>query len=225
MAVKNAIGIIKARLEELKIKEQLPPDIPFDELCRLAHRNQVNLSATGFYKTPGLSFDWNTGQGAPFHYFSYAMAVSEVMIDTLTGQHRILRTDILQDVGDSINESIDRGQVEGGFIQGMGWCTTEEIKWDKKGRLMTCSPDTYKIPTIKDIPPDFRLELLPNVPNQGTIHRSKAVGEPPFMLGLSVWLAIRDAVSATKDPREDPDLSLPATSEAILLAVERMKEG
>lgn len=225
MAVKNAIDIIKSRLNEMSAKENIPSETPFDELCRLAHLNRVSLSAAGFYKTPGIYFDRETGQGEPFYYFSYGMAVSEVMIDTLTGRHTLLRSDIVQDVGDSLNTAIDRGQVEGGFIQGVGWCTTEEIKWDKTGRLQTYSPDTYKIPTINDIPADFRIELLPNVPNPGTIRRSKAVGEPPFMLGLSVWLAIRDAVSAAGNHRSDPDISIPATNEEILLATENLKVG
>ncbi len=219
MAVKNAIDTIKSRLAELARKEDIPADTPFEELCRLAHLNRVSLSATGFYKTPGIYFDRETGQGNPFHYFAYGMAVSEVMIDTLTGSHSLLRSDILQDVGDSINASLDRGQVEGGFIQGVGWCTTEEIKWDSRGNLLTHSPDTYKIPTINDIPADFRIELLPNVPNDGTIRRSKAVGEPPFMLGISVWLAIKDAISAAGNHLSEPALKIPATHEDILLAV------
>jgi xanthine dehydrogenase molybdopterin-binding subunit B len=150
------------------------------------------------------------------------MAVSEVMIDLLTGAHQLLRTDILHDVGDSINEGIDIGQIEGGFIQGMGWCTTEEIKWDHDGNLLTHSPDTYKIPTISDIPKDFRVALLKDVPNPSTIRRSKAVGEPPFMLGLSVWLAIKDAISAAAGHTAEPDFSLPATGEVILNAVEKL---
>ena len=137
----------------------------------------------------------------------------------------LFRSDILHDVGESINEGIDKGQVEGGFIQGVGWCTTEEIKWDKKGNLLTHSPDTYKIPTINDIPKDFRVEFLQDVPNHGAIRRSKAVGEPPFMLGLSVWLAIKDAISAVNDHQTEPDFSLPATGEVILTATEKLIHG
>ncbi len=251
MAVKNAIGILKERLGSLAVKElsALNPaitfaaesiqfcdnfifdsvhpsyKIPFQQVCGLARLNQVSLSAAGFYKTPGIYFDRETGQGNPFYYFAYGMAVSEVEIDTLTGAHRLLRTDIIHDVGDSINEGIDKGQVEGGFIQGMGWCTTEEIKWDKEGNLLTHSPDTYKIPTINDIPRDFRVELLQDAPNQGTIRRSKAVGEPPFMLGLSVWLAIKDAVSAVAGHAQEPDFSLPATGEVILKSVDKLRSG
>jgi len=249
MAVKNAIEIIKERLSGLAVTElasqhpgcnfkkenivfrernvydiEFPSHvISFAKLCSLARPNQISLSSTGFYKTPGIFFDRETGQGNPFFYFAYGMAVSEVEIDTLTGAHRVLRTDIIHDVGNSINEGIDIGQVEGGFIQGMGWCTTEEIKWDNEGHLLTHSPDTYKIPTINDIPGDFRVELLKDVPNPHTIHRSKAVGEPPFMLGLSVWLAIKDAISAVAGHEKEPEFSLPATGEVILMAVERLK--
>ncbi|MCX6303457.1 MAG: xanthine dehydrogenase molybdopterin binding subunit [Bacteroidetes bacterium] len=248
MAVKNAIDTIKERLARLAVaeltanhpgcsfhqenitflencvfdKEHPAYKIPFDQLCNLARLNQVSLSATGFYKTPGVHFDRETGQGKPFHYYAYGMAVSEVMIDTLTGAHLLIRTDIIHDVGDSINEGIDKGQVEGGFIQGVGWCTTEEIKWDKDGNLLTHSPDTYKIPTINDIPKDFRVEFLHDVPNPGAIRRSKAVGEPPFMLALSVWLAIKDAISAVSGHEIEPDFSLPATGEVILMSAEKL---
>ncbi|MDD4604391.1 MAG: xanthine dehydrogenase molybdopterin binding subunit [Bacteroidales bacterium] len=223
MAVKNAIDILKSRLAGLKEKISPDKDLTFEELCKLAHENQVSLSAFGFYKTPGLSFNRETGQGHPFFYFSFGMAVSEVMVDTLTGSYTLLRSDIIQDVGDSINEAIDRGQTEGGFIQGVGWCTMEEIKWDKNGNLLTFSPDTYKIPTVNDIPPDFRITLS-NVPHEGTIRQSKAVGEPPFMLGLSVWLAIKNAISATKNHETEPEFSLPATYEVILVAIEKLKD-
>ena len=250
MAVKNAIDTIKGRLTSLVVKElsaQHPEcsfypgniefsgnnvfdkdhpshSIPFHQLCNLARLNQVSLSATGFYKTPGVFFDRETGQGDPFFYFAYGMAVSEVEVDTLTGAHRLLRADILHDVGDSLHEGIDIGQVVGGFIQGVGWCTTEEIKWDRAGNLLTHSPDTYKIPTINDIPKDFRVALLKDVPNDGAIRRSKAVGEPPFMLGLSVWLAIKDAISAIAGHEKEPDFSLPATGEVILMSAEKIKQ-
>ncbi len=248
MAVKDAIDRIKKRLtdiamnelfarftgivflkENIVFRENFVYDkahpackITFPELCALARLNQVSLSATGFYKTPGVHFDRETGQGKPFYYFAFGMAVSEVMIDTLTGAHRLLRTDIIHDVGDSINQGIDKGQVEGGFIQGVGWCTTEQVKWDKTGNLLNHSPDTYKIPTINDIPKDFRVDFLEGVPNPGTIRRSKAVGEPPFMLGLSVWLAIKDAISAIDDHKTEPDFSLPASGEVILMAAEKL---
>jgi xanthine dehydrogenase large subunit len=135
----------------------------------------------------------------------------------------LLRTDILHDVGDSINPGIDIGQIEGGYVQGVGWCTTEEIKWDSTGNLMTHSPDTYKIPTSTDIPADFRVTLLENATNPNAIHGSKTVAEPPFMLSLSAWLAIKDAVSAVADHQMEPEFSLPATNEVILLSIEKLR--
>ena len=143
-----------------------------------------------------------------------------MMIDMLTGQCKLIRSDILHDVGDSLNPAIDIGQIAGGFIQGVGWCTTEEIRWDQAGHLLTHSPDTYKIPGIGDIPPIFHINLLDHVPNPGTIRKSKAVGEPPFMLALSVWLAIKDAVSSAGNHGVEPSLNIPATGEEILMAVE-----
>jgi xanthine dehydrogenase molybdopterin-binding subunit B len=151
------------------------------------------------------------------------MAVSEVSVDVLTGRVDLLRTDILHDVGESINAGIDAGQVYGGFVQGLGWVTTEQILWDAAGNLMTHSPDTYKIPTSNDIPRDFRVSLLEGVPNATVVGRSKAVGEPPFMLSLSVWLAIKDAISAVNQHLTEPRFSLPATTEEILLAVEELR--
>ncbi|MBU1298226.1 MAG: molybdopterin-dependent oxidoreductase [Bacteroidetes bacterium] len=199
--------------------------ISFADAMKQMNLRQVSLSATGFYKTPTIGWDKIKGQGKPFFYYSFGMAVSEVLIDMLTGQHMLLRTDIVQDAGDSINPGIDIGQVEGGFVQGVGWVTTEEIKWDTKGNLMTHSSDTYKIPTVQDIPKDFRVKLLENVPNPiDTIRRSKAVGEPPFMLSLSVWLAIKDAISSVADHKIEPDFLLPATNEIILLSIEKLRK-
>ncbi len=250
MAVKNAIDIIKSRLiNEVLLSEfkRLEPknntlkqnivfknnyifdrknpkvQIPFDEIIKTAYLKQVSLSSTGYYKTPDIYFDRQTGKGNPFYYFAYGISVSEVEIDTLTGQYTLLRTDILHDVGDSLNEWLDRGQIMGGFVQGVGWVTTEELKWDNKGNLLTHSPDTYKIPTICDIPKDFRIELMKNVPNKGTIQKSKAVGEPPLMLAFSVWLAIKDAISAVGNNEIEPEFSLPATCEVILLSAEKIK--
>lgn len=199
--------------------------IGFAEVMPLLHFRQISLSATGYYRTPDIHFDRATGHGKPFHYYAFGMAVTEVLVDTLTGRHTILRTDILHDVGDSINSGIDLGQIEGGYVQGVGWCTTEEIKWDDRGRLLTHSPDTYKIPGVQDIPRDFRTELLTGVPNPKAIHGSKAVAEPPFMLALSCWLAIKDAVSAVAIHEVEPDFSLPATHEVILLSIEKLKPG
>lgn len=250
MAVKNAIDTIKERISKELVKiwteqnsntpilqhsvlfkdgfifDSNHPDrkISFADAMKEMNLRQVSLSATGFYKTPTIGWDKNKGRGKPFFYYSFGMAVSEVLIDVLTGQHTLLRTDIIQDVGDSINPGIDMGQVEGGFIQGVGWCTTEEIKWDTQGNLMTHSPDTYKIPTVQDIPKDFRVKLMEDVPNPvGTIRRSKAIGEPPFMLSLSVWLAIKDAISAVGNHENEPEFSLPATNEVILMAIEKLK--
>ena len=167
-------------------------------------------------------FDREKGKGNPFHYYAFGMAVSEVLIDILTGHVELLRTDILHDVGKSINEHLDRGQIEGGFVQGLGWVTTEELKYDKNGNLLNHSPDTYKIPTIQDIPDDFRVGILKNAPNPNTIKQSKAVGEPPFMLALSVWLAIKDAISAVGNHKVEPEFELPATNEVVLRAVEKI---
>jgi len=194
----------------------------FDEVIDKAYLKQVSLSATGFYKTPDIYFDREKGIGKPFHYFSYGMAITEVELDVLTGSHKLQRVDIVHDVGDSLNKPIDTGQVCGAFIQGVGWVTTEEIKWDDTGRLLTCSPDTYKIPSAQDIPEILNIQLLENAANHNTIRKSKAVGEPPFMLAFSVWMALRYAVAAVRNHELDPDLAIPATNEKIVLAVEQL---
>ncbi len=250
MAVKNAADILKSRIAEaiaqvwtenksgsasLKadivfendfIRDSKHSDrkIAFAEAMVLMNLRQVSLSATGFYKTPTIGWDKDKGRGKPFYYFAYGMAATEVLVDTLTGHHTILRTDILHDVGDSLNPAIDLGQVEGGYIQGNGWVTTEEIKWDEEGNLMTHSPDTYKIPSVQDIPKDFRVSLLEGVPNPGTIRQSKAVAEPPLMLALSTWLAIKDAVSAVANHEVEPEFSLPATNEVIVLSADKLRK-
>ena len=188
----------------------------FTEIANLAWINQVPLSATGFYKVPGIHYDRAAGRGQPFYYFSYGAACSEVVIDTLTGEYRLLRTDILHDVGNSLNPALDIGQIEGGFVQGAGWLTCEELVWDEKGRLLTDSPMSYKIPAISDAPADFRVQLLENHANpQHTVYRSKAVGEPPFMLGISVWCALQDAVASVTDYQKHPCLDAPATPERV----------
>jgi xanthine dehydrogenase molybdopterin-binding subunit B len=184
---------------------------------------RVSLSASGYFRTPGIAWDKEKGTGTPFRYYAFGMAVSEVLVDTLTGATTLVRTDILHDVGDSINPGIDIGQIEGGYVQGVGWCTTEEIKWDDAGNLMTHSPDTYKIPTAKDIPADFRVALLDHATNPNAIHGSKTVAEPPLMLGLSTWLAIKDAVSAVANHEFEPEFSLPATNEVTLLSIEKLR--
>ncbi|MEW6510099.1 MAG: xanthine dehydrogenase molybdopterin binding subunit [Bacteroidota bacterium] len=196
----------------------------FREAVRLMRLRQVSLSATGFYRTPGIGWDKMKGVGRPFHYYAFGMAVSEVLVDILTGSVDLLRTDILHDVGDSVNPGIDVGQTCGAFVQGLGWVTTEDIKWDVRGNLLTHSPDTYKIPTANDIPKDFRVSLLKDVPNPTVVGRSKAVGEPPLMLALSVWLAIKDAISSVDNHEAEPEYSLPATNEVILLSVDRLRK-
>jgi xanthine dehydrogenase large subunit len=192
----------------------------FAQLCRMAHTAQISLSATGFYATPDLAYDRATHKGRPFYYFAYGAAVSEVVIDTLTGEYRVLAVDILHDVGRSLNPAIDIGQIEGGFIQGQGWLTTEELVFDGKGSLLTHAPSTYKIPTAADRPVRLRIALWDGDNVQPTIHRSKAVGEPPLMLAISVFSAMTQAVIAARpDSRQLPDLDAPATCARILRAI------
>ena len=198
--------------------------LPFISLVRNAYLQQVSLSATGYYRTPGIHWDKEKGRGNPFYYFSFGMAVSEVELDVLSGHVHLRRADIVQDVGNSLNPEIDLGQVRGGFIQGLGWVLTEDLKYDRQGNLLNASPDTYKIPVIADIPEIFNVELLEPIRNPGTIHGSKAVGEPPFMLALSVWMALRDAVSAVTGKNEELKLGIPATNENILLCIEELKK-
>ena len=191
----------------------------FPELVQLAWANRVSLSATGYYRTPKINYDRTTFTGRPFYYYAYGAAVTEVVVDTLTGENRVLRADILHDCGDSLNPAVDLGQVEGGYVQGVGWLTSEELWWNDKGDLGTHAPSTYKIPTCSDLAPDFRVELLQNFANrEKTIYRSKAVGEPPLMLGLSAFFALRDAIAG--EDRVLPDLPAPATPEAILRALQ-----
>jgi xanthine dehydrogenase large subunit len=196
----------------------------FAEFSQIAYMARISLSSTGFYKTPKIHFDRATGKGRPFFYYATGASVSEVLVDTLTGEYKTLRTDILQDVGHSINPAIDIGQIEGAFVQGMGWLTTEELVWNEQGRLLSNNPATYKIPAINDAPADFRVALLPDAPNREyTIYNSKAVGEPPFMLGISVWSALKDAISSVSDYKVSPKLDTPATPERVLWAVEATK--
>ena len=200
--------------------------VPFAELCASAYLNRVQLSAAGFYKTPKIHWDRATGRGHPFYYFAYGASVSEVTIDTLTGEYVVDRVDILHDVGKSLNPAVDLGQVEGGFIQGMGWLTTEELVWDDKGQLRTKAPSTYKIPLASDVPPIFNVRLAEwSVNREPTIGRSKAVGEPPFMLAMSVVEALSMAVASVADYAVAPRLDTPVTPERVLMGVERMKEA
>ncbi|MFG1298831.1 xanthine dehydrogenase molybdopterin binding subunit [Xanthobacter sp. V3C-3] len=192
--------------------------LPFGEVAKRAWQQRVQLSAAGFYKTPKIHFDMATSQGRPFYYYTYGAAAAEVAVDTLTGAVRVLRAEIVQDCGRSLNPAIDLGQVEGAFVQGMGWLTCEELRWDAAGRLATRGPSTYKIPGSRDVPPDFRVHLMDRPNREETVLRSKAVGEPPLMLAISVWLAIRDAIAGL--PGEGPVvLDAPASPERVLAAV------
>ncbi|MDR0808638.1 MAG: xanthine dehydrogenase molybdopterin binding subunit [Gemmobacter sp.] len=195
----------------------------FEQVAAWAHQARISLSATGFYATPKISWDRVRGQGRPFLYFAYGAAVSEVVIDTLTGENRILRADILHDTGASLNPAIDIGQVEGAYVQGAGWLTTEELVRDGKGRLMTHAPSTYKIPACSDRPAVFNVRLWNRPNREATVGRSKAVGEPPFMLGISVLMALSDAVAACGDGSVYPALDAPATAELVLWAVGRQQ--
>ncbi|KQO82123.1 xanthine dehydrogenase molybdopterin binding subunit [Rhizobium sp. Leaf262] len=200
-------------------------EIGFNDFIKQAYFARVQLSAAGFYKTPKIHWDRAAGKGTPFYYFAYGASVSEVSIDTLTGEYMMERTDILHDVGKSLNPAIDIGQVEGGFIQGMGWLTTEELWWDAKGRLRTHAPSTYKIPLASDRPKIFDVKLAEWAENaEPTIGRSKAVGEPPFMLAISVLEALSMAVASVADYKVCPRLDAPATPERVLMAVERLRK-
>ncbi|HZQ47733.1 MAG TPA: xanthine dehydrogenase molybdopterin binding subunit, partial [Verrucomicrobiae bacterium] len=248
-AVKNACEIIRGRLipvamellkertgrattsENLSFAEGFIYDrgqprvtISISEVVQKAYLQRISLSATGYYRTPDIHWDRAKGRGKPFHYFAYGAAVTEVEVDGFTGMAQLLRTDILHDAGDSINAGVNRGQVEGGFVQGMGWLTGEELKWDAEGRLLTHSPDTYKIPAVGDRPRIFNVTFLPNATKANVIHGSKAVGEPPLMLAISVREAIRDAVAAFGAPGGETRLGSPATGEAIFTAIQRRLE-
>jgi len=194
--------------------------VSFAAVCQRAYLERVSLSTTGFYKTPGIQWDWSKAEGRPFHYFSYGASVSEVEVDGYTGMHRVRRVDIVHDVGDSLNPGIDRGQIEGGFVQGMGWLTREELKWDLKGHLLTHSASTYQIPAFSDAPVEINVTLLPMATQPNTVHGSKAVGEPPLMLAFSVREAIRDAVANFGLPGGEVLLASPATGEAIFAALQ-----
>lgn len=191
----------------------------FAQLAQLAWINQVPLSATGYYRVPGIHYDRQAGRGQPFYYFVYGAACAEVAVDTLTGEYRVERVDILHDAGASLNPALDIGQIEGGFVQGMGWVTCEELVWNGQGRLLTDTAASYKIPTVADMPRDFRVRLLPHTDNAvETVFRSKAVGEPPFMLGIAVWCALQDAIAGGGDTPPGL-LEVPATPERVLRAL------
>jgi len=213
---------IEFKSGQVRLRDQY---ISFDELIQQAYFGQVSLSSTGFYRTPKIYYDRSQARGRPFYYFAYGAACSEVIVDTLTGEYKMLRSDILHDVGASLNPAIDIGQVEGGFVQGLGWLTMEELVWNDKGKLMTNGPASYKIPAVADMPLDLRVKLVENRKNpEDTVFHSKAVGEPPFMLGISVWCAIKDAVASLADYRAQPQIAAPATPERVLWGVEQMRK-
>jgi len=238
MAARIAAGAIKRRMaahaaeafgvaeEEVVFREDRVfagnESLGFDELAKRCVQSRVQLSEAGFYKTPKITWDRAKGTGRPFLYFAHGAACAEVAVDTLTGEYRVTRVDILHDCGESLNPAIDIGQIEGGFVQGMGWLTTEELVFDGEGRLRTHAPSTYKIPVASDVPADFRVALYPNTNREETIYRSKAVGEPPIMLANSVFCALADAVRAL-DPTRAVPLDAPATPEAVLRACEAMR--
>jgi xanthine dehydrogenase large subunit len=241
-AVKDACQTLKARLADVAGRrfrvhadevvfedgkvypfESKDAAVPFVEIVSQAYLDRVPLSATGYYRTPNIHFDKKTGTGKPFHYYAYGAAVSEVEVDGFTGQYRLLRADILHDVGDSISPLVDKGQVEGGFVQGVGWLTSEELVWNAAGEFTSSGASTYKLPTLGECPPEFHVELLTRATEPGVVMGSKAVGEPPFMLAFSVREAIRAAVAAFG---EGPcELSLPATPEAVFWAIEKMRKA
>ncbi len=198
-------------------------ELTFKDLVNLAYMNRVSLSANGYYATPKIHYNRETASGHPFFYFAHGVACTEVEIDCLTGESSVMRADILHDVGNSLNPAIDIGQIEGAFIQGMGWLTTEDLKWKDSGELASFNPATYKIPAIGDTPAEFNVELYDSANPETSVFRSKAVGEPPFMLAISVWCALRDAVASITDYQWAPPLDPPATSEQILKAVQQAK--
>ncbi|MEI2264654.1 xanthine dehydrogenase molybdopterin binding subunit [Erwinia sp. CGal63] len=239
-AAQNAAQILRDRLTEMLCRlhgceaEQVSfsngivkvgeKHFTFPDVAQLAWLNQVPLSATGYYKVPGIHYDREAGRGTPFYYYAFGAACVEVIIDTLTGEYRLLRADILHDVGASLNPAIDIGQVEGGFVQGVGWLTCEELVWNEQGRLMTDGPASYKIPAIGDVPADLRVTLVENRKNpKETVFHSKAVGEPPFMLGIAAWCALQDAVASVGDYRQHPLLDAPATPERVFWGVEKIR--
>lgn len=238
-AAQNAAAQIRARLQEmLSERFHVAPEqqvfanaqvqvgeqtFSFAEVVEMAYQARIQLWSDGFYATPGLHWDAQSMKGHPFFYFSYGAAVAEVVVDTLTGEHKLLRADLLHDVGQSINPDLDLGQVEGAFIQGMGWLTTEELVWTDQGRLSTNAPSTYKIPAVSDCPTQFHVALYKNRNRMDSIHRSKAVGEPPLLLAFCVFNAIVDAIASLSVERIEPELNAPATPEAVLMAITALR--
>jgi xanthine dehydrogenase large subunit len=198
--------------------------LTFTDVVRRAYELRVSLGERGFYATPGVDFNRDTGRGTPFLYFTNGVACSEVLIDRLTGEFKTIRVDLIMDVGQSISPGIDRGQIVGGFVQGMGWVTTEELVYNAKGALLSHSPTTYKIPNVTDVPEKFNVRFLDNPNNAVSLYRSKAVGEPPLLLGLSVWLAVKNALSYCGVTRFG-SLAIPATGERVLLALTEARKA
>ncbi|TXR51908.1 xanthine dehydrogenase molybdopterin binding subunit [Reinekea thalattae] len=240
MAALNAAMLIKNRMIDYMV-EQLGAEkdsiefgdnkvsyqdgeISFKALAQQAYMARVSLSANGYYATPKIHFDRNEGKGRPFFYYSHGVALAEVQVDTLTGENSLTHVDIMHDVGNSINPAIDIGQIEGAFIQGMGWLTTEDLQWNERGELASNSPATYKIPAIGDTPKHFKVNLYDSENPEHTVFKSKAVGEPPFMLASSVWCALRDAVASVADYKISPQMNAPATPEEILKAITAVKQ-
>jgi xanthine dehydrogenase large subunit len=215
----------RVRFEEGRVSDDRARgrSVSFRDVCCQAYEQRVSLGERGFYATPGVDFNRETGRGSPFLYFTNGVACSEVRIDRFTGELAVTRVDLVMDLGRSINPGIDRGQIIGGFVQGMGWVTTEELVYGAGGQLLSNSPTTYKIPNISDVPSSFNVRFLDNPHNEVSLYRSKAVGEPPLLLGLSVWLAVKDALRGAANGRTPPALRLPATGEQILTALEAVR--
>ena len=196
----------------------------FEQIVKEAYLNRVSLSSSGFYSTPKINFDKKKFKGRPFYYFCYGSATTEVTVDTLTGETSLDRVDILHDAGNAINPALEYGQIEGGFVQGQGWLTIEEIIWDKVGKIKTFSPSTYKIPAITDIPKKFNVEIFKQGLNvEKVVNKAKTTGEPPLMLAMSVFFAIKDAIASTSNYEKTPILDAPATPEKILLSIKKLK--
>ena len=216
--MKNGDAIYENGLVKFKGKS-----FKFNSLIKDAYLNRVSLSSSGFYATPKIHFNKETFSGRPFLYFCYGAAVSEVIVDTFTGENKILRVDILHDAGRAINPAIELGQIEGGFVQGAGWLTMEEVNWKSNGQLTTHSPSTYKIPAVSDMPEKFNVEIFKNKNRENVVNKSKTTGEPPLMNAMSVFFAIKDAIASVGNYKIIPELNAPATPEKILMSIKNLK--
>jgi xanthine dehydrogenase large subunit len=218
--LKNAQGIYENGSVKYKGKS-----FRFNSLIKEAYLNRVSLSSSGFYATPKIHFNKKTFQGRPFLYFCYGAAVSEVIIDTLTGENKILRVDVIHDAGKAINPAIELGQIEGGFVQGAGWLTMEEVNWKSNGKITTHSPSTYKIPAVSDMPEQFNVEIYKYGKNiENVVNKSKTTGEPPLMNAMSVFFAIKDAIASIGDYKITPIINAPATPEKILMSIKSLEK-